>query len=78
MNGDQTGHPSLFANTTGFNYYFNYLLTEMPAELSYFHNYVQLPKVRKALHVGSMKWNSGDEVKFYYLTNINRMRMTYI
>ena len=67
MNGDQTGHPSMFVNTTGFNYYFNYLLTEMPAELSYYHNYVQLPKVRNAIHVGTMKWNSGDEVKRLFL-----------
>ena len=62
MNGDQTGHPSIFVNTTGFHYYFNYLVTEMPSELSYFDNYVQLPNVRKAIHVGPMKWNTGDEV----------------
>ena len=63
MNGDQTGHPSMFVNTTGFNYYFNYLVTRMPTELGYFDKYVQLPKVRKAIHVGAMKWNTGDEVR---------------
>ena len=63
LNGDQTGHPSMFVNTTGFRYYFNYLLTEMPSELGYYSSYIQLPKVRKAIHVGSRKWNTGDEVK---------------
>ena len=68
MNGDQTGHPSMFVNTTGFNYYFNYLITEMPTELGYFDNYVQLSRVRKAIHVGSMKWNTGDEVRNQKIT----------
>ena len=45
------------------NYYFNYLLTKMPVELGYFQYFVQLPDIRKAIHVGSMKWNSGDEVR---------------
>ena len=63
LNGDQTGHPSMFVNTTGFRYYFNYLLTEMPSELGYYSSYIQLPKVRKAIHVGARKWNTGDEVK---------------
>ena len=63
LNGDQTGHPSMFVNTTGFRYYFNYLLTEMPSELGYYSSYIQLSKVRKAIHVGTRKWNTGDEVK---------------
>ena len=54
----------MFVNNTGFNYYFNYLLTEMPIELGYFQYFVQLPDIRKAIHVGSMKWNSGDEVRY--------------
>ena len=63
MNGDQTGHPSVFVNTTGFEYYFNYLYDRMPTELHNYNTYVQLPEVRKAIHVGSMKWNNGDRVK---------------
>ena len=53
----------MFVNTTGFRYYFNYLLTEMPSELGYYSSYVQLSKVRNAIHVGTRKWNTGDEVK---------------
>ena len=33
LNGDTTGYPSFFANTTGFNYYFNYLNTEEPKDM---------------------------------------------
>ena len=66
MNGDQTGHPSVFVNTTGFQYYFNYLQDAMPPELHNYNNYVQLSAVRKAIHVGSMKWNNGDRVKMKF------------
>ena len=76
LNGDQIGRPSIFVNTTGFEYYFNYLLTKMPANLGYFNNYVQLPQVRKAIHVGTMKWNSGDEVKYLILPHLSGIILT--
>ena len=46
LNGDLSHHPSYFANATGYNYYFNYLLTESPKEFDYFMDFVNLPKVR--------------------------------
>ena len=55
----------MFVNTTGFRYYFNYLLTEMPSELGYYSSYIQLSKVRKAIHVGTTKWHTGDEVSIF-------------
>ena len=30
LNGDLSGHPSYFAQVTGYKYYFNYLITQMP------------------------------------------------
>ena len=33
LNGDTTGYPSLFANETGFHYYFNYLYTDEPKDM---------------------------------------------
>jgi vitellogenic carboxypeptidase-like protein len=63
LNGDLSGHPSYFANSTGFNYYFNYLLTETPVEFSYHPKYLQLAETRRALHVGNLTYHDGTEVE---------------
>ena len=35
LNGDLSGYPSFFANTTGYHYYFNYLHSQEPADFEY-------------------------------------------
>ena len=46
LNGDLSGHPSYFTNTTGFHYYFNYLLTDQPADFDYYPKFLQLNQTR--------------------------------
>ena len=70
LNGDLSGHPSYFANSTGYNYYFNYLMTDGPAEFEYMNHYVQLPAIRRAIHVGNMTWNDGKVVERHLLNDI--------
>eukprot|EP00095_Tigriopus_kingsejongensis_P005515 maker-scaffold282_size228295-snap-gene-0.10 protein:Tk05515 transcript:maker-scaffold282_size228295-snap-gene-0.10-mRNA-1 annotation:"probable serine carboxypeptidase cpvl precursor" len=70
LNGDLTGHPSYFANVTGFNYYFNYLMTENPAEFSYFGKFLQTSKVRQAIHVGNLTYNDGLTVEKHLLQDV--------
>jgi len=70
LNGDLTGHPSYFANVTGYNYYFNYLMTNGPADMNYYNNYVQLANVRRAIHVGDMTWNNGSIVENHLLEDV--------
>ena len=40
LNGDLSGHPSYFSNSTGFHYYFNYLITENPEDQGYYNNVI--------------------------------------
>ena len=70
LNGDLSGHPSYFANVTGYNYYFNYLMTEEPKDMEYFNKYVQLPKVRRGIHVGNMTWNDGKMVENHMINDV--------
>lgn len=70
LNGDLSGHPSYFANSTGFNYYFNYLITETPADFDYYNTFLQLDHVRKAIHVGNLTYNSGVEVEKHLLADV--------
>ena len=46
LNGDLTGHPSYFAEATGYKWYFNFLLAVGPDDMEYYDTFVQLPEVR--------------------------------
>ena len=70
LNGDLSGHPSYFSNSTGFHYYFNYLITENPEDQGYYNNFLQLPNVRKAIHVGNLTFNDGQEVEKHLLLDV--------
>lgn len=72
LNGDLTGHKSYFANVTGYNYYFNYLMNEGPEDMDYFNTYVQLPATRRGIHVGNMTWNDGKQVEMHLLKDVMR------
>ncbi len=70
MNGDLSGHPSYFSNSTGFNYYFNYLLSESPKEFDFYPKFLQLPQTRKSLHVGNLPYNDGKEVERHLVADV--------
>nr|AKO90271.1 cathepsin A2 [Tigriopus japonicus] len=70
LNGDLSGHPSYFANATGFNYYFNYLMTSSPPEFSYFGKFLQTTDIRKAIHVGNLTYNDGLTVEKHLMEDV--------
>jgi hypothetical protein len=47
LNGDLSGHQSYFSNVTGFNYYFNYMMTAMPKDMDYYNTFIQKSNIRK-------------------------------
>ena len=70
LNGDLSGHPSYFTNSTGFHYYFNYLVTKDPEDQAYYAKFLQLPQVRKAIHVGNLTFNDGQDVEKHLLSDV--------
>lgn len=70
LNGDLTQKNSYFKNSTNFNYYFNYLQSEPPAEFDYFPKYLDLPVIRKAIHVGNLTFNDGKKVEEHLLNDV--------
>lgn len=58
LNGDLNNHTSLFKNITGFDNYFNYLVSnDTNTELIYMGSYIQRTDVRAALHVGNTSFS---------------------
>ena len=56
LNGDIWPYANLFHNMTGSNDYDNMMNTNAPASFNYYSKYVNLPTVRKAIHVGDAKF----------------------
>jgi len=78
LNGDLTGLPSLFTNATGFHYYFNYLNTEEPTDMGFYPAFLELPSTRRAIHVGNLTYNSGEEVERHLLKDIMQSTKPWI
>ncbi|CAL4099750.1 unnamed protein product, partial [Meganyctiphanes norvegica] len=70
LNGDKTGYPSYFANVTGLNFYFNYLMMEEPKDMDYWGDFINKPTVRRAIHVGNLTFNDGSKVEQMLLEDI--------
>lgn len=56
LNGDIWPYANLFHNMTGSNDYDNMMNTNAPASFNYYSQYVNLPAVRKMIHVGDAKF----------------------
>lgn len=60
MDGDLNGN-SLFKNITGFSNYYNYLISnDSTPDFEFMGKYIQSESVRKAIHVGSIPFNGGE------------------
>lgn len=57
IGGDLLGRPSVFKNLTGFDFYFNILLTRESNDSILFVDWVQQPDVRRAIHVGNYSFD---------------------
>jgi vitellogenic carboxypeptidase-like protein len=58
INGDLYGYTPYVTNVTGLKDYFNFLRTREPLYEDYFSDFVQLPRVRKAIHVGNQPFGA--------------------
>jgi len=70
INGDKYPYPTLFNNYTGNTHYFNYLLSRGPTNDEYYNDFLEVPGVRKAIHVGNIRYNDGSDVEQYLLEDI--------
>lgn len=67
LNGDSTNTPSLFHNLTGFDYYFNYLITKGNNDSDWMSEWIQKVDVRYAIHVGNNTFNVETSIVEDYL-----------
>ncbi|XP_024124233.1 probable serine carboxypeptidase CPVL [Oryzias melastigma] len=70
LNGDLSPYPSFFQNATGCTNYFNYLTCREPEDQEYFSQFVTLPAVRRAIHVGNLTFHDGSEVEKHLLQDV--------
>ncbi|XP_077514994.1 putative serine carboxypeptidase CPVL [Amblyomma americanum] len=70
INGDTTSRPSYFKNVTGLDFYYNFLLSREPKCFGYYHSFVDSPVVRRAIHVGNLTFNNGDETESHLREDI--------
>lgn len=61
MDGE-IGNYSYFKSFTGFNYYYNFLITEDHTDMSIFIKLLENDSVRRSVHVGGLPFNSGEKV----------------
>ncbi|MEQ2164000.1 hypothetical protein GOODEAATRI_001989 [Goodea atripinnis] len=70
LNGDVDPYPSFFQNATGCTNYFNYMTCQEPEDQEYFSQFVTMPAVRKAIHVGNLTFHDGSEVEKHLLQDV--------
>lgn len=64
LNGDLNGGNTLFKNLTGFNYYFDYSFINSPNnDDGNLFDFLNQEAIRKAIHVGNLTFNSGEEAE---------------
>nr|CAD7429809.1 unnamed protein product [Timema monikensis] len=65
LNGDIYSYGTLFYNLTGMKNYFNYISGNKTQKGGNSDIYVQLEKVRRAIHVGNSTYNNGNVVELH-------------
>ncbi|XP_049785115.1 venom serine carboxypeptidase [Schistocerca cancellata] len=70
LNGDLLSTGTLFYNLTGFLNYFNYLNDKPLKYGGDIGEFVQLTKVRRAIHVGNRTYNDGTKVEVFLKEDI--------
>nr|KAG5694229.1 hypothetical protein BaRGS_035333 [Batillaria attramentaria] len=70
LNGDLVKQTPYFKNVSGLSDYYNFLRTESPKEFDYYGTYLADPTVRRAIHVGNLTYNDGQEVEKHLLNDV--------
>ncbi|KAL3831849.1 hypothetical protein ACJMK2_023548 [Sinanodonta woodiana] len=70
LNGELTKYPSYFYNVTGTKNYYNFLLTEYPADFNYYRSFATSPEIRRSIHVGNLTYHDAEEVRTHLLDDI--------
>ncbi|XP_029360895.1 putative serine carboxypeptidase CPVL isoform X2 [Echeneis naucrates] len=70
LNADIDPYPSFFENATGCTNYFNYMTCQEPEDQEYFSQFVTLPAVRRAIHVGNLTFHDGSEVEKHLVQDV--------
>jgi len=65
LNGDVCNTTSFFNNATGLSDYYNFLRDQSPKDFDYYPDFLQLPQVRQAIHVGNLTYHAGNEVELH-------------
>jgi vitellogenic carboxypeptidase-like protein len=56
-------HKTYFTKVTGASYYFNFLWYDTPPDFGYYFRFLDLPHVRKAIHVGNAVFHNSTKVQ---------------
>ena len=73
LNGDTTNETSYFKNVTGFDNYFNFLISKEPADdlIARMSIYVQKSELRRAIHVGNVSFSGiAKDVELNLLSDV--------
>ncbi|CAL1274970.1 unnamed protein product [Larinioides sclopetarius] len=66
----EEANPKYLLQFAGYNYGYNFLQTEEPEDHSYYENYVELPELRNAIHVGNLTFNGPKKVRNYLIPDV--------
>ncbi|GAB6024727.1 hypothetical protein CHUAL_009859 [Chamberlinius hualienensis] len=70
INGGFVLNDSYYINFTQLHDTYNYLRYSEPADQDYYESFLQLPEVRKSIHVGNLTFNDGNTTQYYLLNDI--------
>ncbi|KAF8766511.1 putative serine carboxypeptidase CPVL like protein [Argiope bruennichi] len=67
---DFSPYKNYFTNYTDYQFYYNYLRTKEPEDFNFYKSFINLPQVRKAIHVGYLAFQNGEKVRKNLLLDI--------
>ena len=78
MSANYINTTSYFTNVTGMNYNFNFLMNHVPDDFEWYNNYLALPAVREAIHVGNLTYNDGMKADKFLINDIMTSVMPWV
>ncbi|CAG0923240.1 unnamed protein product [Notodromas monacha] len=71
-------HATYFGKVTGAEYYFNFLWYDTPPDFAYYSKFLDLPHVRRAIHVGHKVFQNSTKVQQNLLEDLSQSVHRYI